>query len=65
MSVQFEIDWPLFGRWWQWKPGIHRSWLGDRRYTRIWWLCFAVTFWPGRVDEFGDAIRMSEWKDTE
>lgn len=64
MIIQCEIDWPIRRDWWWWKPGMFRSCVGGKRYTRIWWLCFGVVFWNGDAKEFGDALRESEWFDT-
>lgn len=42
MTILFEISRPL-----QWRPGIYRSDVA----LRIWWLWFAICFWPMRQDE--------------
>lgn len=57
MVVVVEVSRP-----WVWKPRRFASVLGGRRYCRVWWMYFAVAWWPGDMVEFGDAIRRGEWR---
>jgi hypothetical protein len=56
MIVIFEASGPAI-----WKPGQFRSLLGGRKYRRVWWLWFSVSWWPGDVQEYGLAIRGAAW----
>ena len=46
----------------QWKPGYYRSEIT----RRIWWLWFAVSFHPMRLDELIELANqnVAVWKDT-
>jgi hypothetical protein len=55
--VIFEVSNPPI-----WKLGAFRSQLGGKKYRRIWWLFFSVSWWPGDLQEYGDAIRGAEWR---
>jgi len=59
MLVMVELSGPITFR-----PGRFKSWLGGRRYRRVWWLCFAVAWWPGDAQQFGEACRNAEWVDA-
>lgn len=59
MLVMFEISRPF-----QLRPGRRRSTLGNRTFRRWWWLWFAVTIYPARLDEYGEAVRGGEWVDS-
>ncbi len=57
MVVIFEVSTPPIL-----KPGVFRSVLGGRKYRRAWWLFFSVSWWPGDLQEYGDAVRDAEWR---
>lgn len=63
MVIQFEVAGPI-----QLKPGYFKSLLGSerhgglRRYSRVWWLWFSVSYWPGDLFELSEGIRVGEWK---
>tara|TARA_A100001391_G_scaffold129782_2_gene88977 strand:- start:17 stop:232 length:216 start_codon:yes stop_codon:yes gene_type:complete len=54
--VIIEIDRPC-----QIKPGLFRSTVGGRPFTRVWFLWFGLTHWPGDLREYGVAMRGAAW----
>jgi len=57
MVVIFEMSQPPI-----WKPGQFRSILGGHRFRRVWWIWFSISWWPGDLQEYGDAVRQAEWR---
>lgn len=61
MLICIEVSRPF-----QWAPGHFCATLGGRPNRRVWWGWFAVSWWPGRADEYSNLLSsgVAEWRDA-